>query len=45
MDWRRTAGLSARLVLLLRLVYNAGFLLFALAAIIVLVNLHVIEVI
>jgi putative ABC transport system permease protein len=45
MDWRRTAGMSARLVVLLRLVYNVGFLLFALAAIVVIVNLLVIEVI
>jgi len=45
MGWRRTAGMSARLVVLLRLVYNAGFLVFALAAIIVIVNLLVIEVI
>ncbi|MBW7998505.1 MAG: FtsX-like permease family protein, partial [Candidatus Glassbacteria bacterium] len=44
-DWRTTAGMSARLVLLLRLVYNAGFLLFALAAMIVIVNLLVVEVI
>ncbi len=44
-DWRRTAGMSARLVVLLRLVYNMGFIVFALAAIIVIVNLLVIDVI
>jgi putative ABC transport system permease protein len=45
MDWRRTAGMSARMVVLLRLIYNVGFILFGLAAIIVIVNLLVIQII
>ena len=45
MDWRGTAGMSARLVVLLRFVYNAGFVVLALAALIVIVNLLVIQVI